>query len=267
MKPAADLWALTQGQPQIDPDDLSRAIEVQIAQGELDYRTQLLIHESTEALQSYWSAERFNIWLDSSMFKERILGISNKHFDEIGFPSLSRRLMDSTKLETIKQFLQHVGISIPTNIKLEIAGSIALIAAGYLTRHTEDIDVIDELPPEIRTCHKLLEELQGSYGLHFSHVRSHYYPSGWQSRLHYFGKFERLEIFVLDAHDIFLGKLFSARLKDLEDLRVLSAKLDKATLCQGLSNSCQTFLQQAKLLEQAAKNWRIVYAEDLPLAM
>ena len=41
-----------------------------------------------------------------------------------------------------------------------VGGSIALILPGYRERATTDIDVVDELPAEIRSQHALLDDLR-----------------------------------------------------------------------------------------------------------
>ena len=62
---------------------------------------------------------------------------------------------------------------------------------NLLERRTDDIDVEDEVPSEIRSRHDLLDQLAKSYGLRLTHFQSHYLPEGWQSRLHLLGVFGR----------------------------------------------------------------------------
>lgn len=259
-----DLWTLTRGRPQIDPNDLAEAIAVQAAEENLDYRTRLLIRDSVEALRQYWGPPRLRQWLEQCPQQKKIAAIVSEGFDEVGFPSLSRRLMEKTEPELVRQFLEHLGRSIRRETRMEIAGVIPCIMLGYLSRHTDDLDVIDEVPQEIRENHQLLQELQDSYGLEITHVQSHYYPSGWRERIHFLGKFGRIEAFLLDVHDVFLSKLFSARIKDVGDLRMLLPQLDKGTLIEKLKNTCASFLAEPRLAQIAQDNWYVLFGEELP---
>ena len=64
---------------------------------------------------------------------------------------------------------------------------MALILPDHLERHTEDIDLMDEMPKEIRDNHPLLHELLEDFGLQLGHVQTHYFPSDWQERVYSFG--------------------------------------------------------------------------------
>jgi len=263
---ALDLWTLTRGRPQIDPNDLAEAIAAQAAttNGELDYRTQLLIRDGVEALRQFWGEKRLQDWLRKSVQQDRIEAVCRQQFDKVGFPSLSRRLVEKTEPELVRQFLEHLGRSIRRPTRVEIAGVVPCIMLGYLSRHTDDIDLIDEVPPELRDDHQLLQNLKDSYGLELTHVQSHYYPAGWRDRIHSLGDFGRLSVFILDVHDVFLSKLFSARIKDMGDLRMLVPQLDKATVIEKLRASCGPFLKEPHLLKIAQDNWHILFGEDLP---
>jgi hypothetical protein len=259
-----DLWTLTRGRPQIDPNDLAEAIAVQAAEEDLDYRTRLLIRDSMEALRQYWKPQRLQTWMEQCPQRDKIETICKEPFDEVGFPSLSRRLMEKTEPELVRQFLQHVGTSMRRDTRVEIAGVIPCIMLGYLSRHTEDVDLIDEVPQELRENHRLLQELHDSYGLELGHVQSHYYPSGWRDRVHYLDDFGHLEVYLLDVYDVFLSKLFSARIKDMGDLRLLAPQLEKAVIVDRFKNTCNSFLAAPRLLQLAQDNWKILFGEELP---
>ncbi|MEW6284579.1 MAG: hypothetical protein AB1758_38555 [Candidatus Eremiobacterota bacterium] len=49
-----DLWTLTADRPTLDPDDLARAIERQLEEGQPDYRTRLLVREAALAPGCFW---------------------------------------------------------------------------------------------------------------------------------------------------------------------------------------------------------------------
>jgi hypothetical protein len=259
-----DLWSLVQDRPQIDPTDLADAIVSQATEKTLDYRTRLLIRDGVEALRHYWGARRTDTWFASCPLRQKIDAICQEEFDKIGFPSLRRRLMDKTKPERIRQFLESVGAELRNSVRVYIAGSIALIMTGYISRRTEDIDVVGEIPDEIRNKHALMNQLEKTFGLHFGHVQTHYFPMGWQARAHSFDTFGDLQVFLLDVYDVFLSKLFSARLKDRDDLLVLAPQLDKAVLEEKLKTTASSFLAALRLKQLATDNWQILYGEPLP---
>ena len=172
--------------------------------------------------------------------------------------------MDSTKPEAVKEFLRELGSGISNPVTLEIGGSIALILAGYLSRSTEDIDVVNEVPPPLRREQQLLEKLQRRYRLVLTHFQSHYLPSGWENRLQFQGSFGLLKVYAVDVYDTFLGKLFSAREKDLDDLRAIKPHLDKGQLSRKLLDTTSSFLKDPLLRRSAEKNWYILFGDDLP---
>ena len=63
---AKDLWSLIDSRIQIDPRDLTDAVEAQVASGDLDYRTRVLIRDSLKALRHYWGQSRVEAWLAAS---------------------------------------------------------------------------------------------------------------------------------------------------------------------------------------------------------
>ncbi len=262
----SELWELVWGKPEVDPGALSQAIEQALDNGSLDFRTRLLIRDSTKALEHYWGSKRLQEWLGSSPVRAKIEAIQKEDLGDPGFPLLKEHLMDKTKLETVKEYLRELGSSIKEPVVLEIGGSIALILTGYLSRATIDLDVVDEVPTVIRVQNKLLDELQKRYHLLLTHFQSHYLPSGWKDRLHYLGRFGALEVYTADVYDIFLGKLFSLRTKDLDDLRAIKPQIDKDHLAKQLLGTTANFLKEPTLKQAAEKNWYILFGENLPLS-
>jgi Nucleotidyltransferase of unknown function (DUF6036) len=259
-----DLWTLVRGRPQIDPNDLAAAVARKAEEEPLDYRTRLLIRDSIDALKGYWGKPRVERWLAASENVVKIEEISNEPHEKVGFPSIARRLMEKTEPEVIRQFLEHLGKYLHRPVRIYVAGSIALILPGYLSRHTEDIDIVDEVPEIIRNNHTLLQNLQDNYGLQLGHVQSHYFPTGWQDRAHSLAPFGRLEVFLLDVYDVFLSKLFSSRIKDMGDMRMLAPELDKGVIRDKLKHHAQSFLAAPRLLQIAQENWKILFGEELP---
>ena len=68
----------------------------------------------------------------------------------------------------------------------------------------------------------------------------------------------------MKKHRISAGKLFSKRDKDLDDLQLIEAKLDKEQLTKQLLANAAAFLKEPALKEMAQKNWYILFGENLP---
>ena len=130
--------------------------------------------------------------------------------------------MEKTDPETIRQLLRELGTLASRPTRIDVGGSGALILLGNLSRSTDDIDIVDEVPPELRAQHDAMEQLASRYGLRLAHFQSHYLPAGWIDRVRSLGRFGNLEVFLVDPLDIFVGKLFSAREEDRDDLRALA---------------------------------------------
>jgi hypothetical protein len=259
-----DLWTLVRGRPQIDPNDLAEAVVHQAAEEDLDFRTRLLIRDSVNALRDYWGAERADRWLQKCPMNDRIRVVCAEPFAETGFPSILKRLMDKTDPDTIRQYFRQLGYELRQTIQIAVGGGCALILPGYISRFTEDIDVVGEVPEEIRNNHRLLDELEQLHGLHLGHVQTHYFPKGWRGRIHSFGVFNNLQVSLVDVYDVFLSKLFSARMKDMGDLKVLLPQLNNDILVDRFRTTCMDFLTAPGLQEIAKKNWHILFGEDLP---
>jgi hypothetical protein len=71
-------------------------------------------------------------------------------------------------------------------------------------------------------------------------------------------------VYLVDVYDIFLGKLFSTRTKDRDDLRVLLPLLDRETLMRRLHDTCQDMRAAPDLQGKAERNWYILTGESLP---
>jgi hypothetical protein len=257
---ARDLWSLIWGTSEIDPTDLAHAVQEQ----GLDYRTRLLIRDSVEALKGYWGQARVKRWLEKSPVRDAIMAICQEDFERPGFSTIRERLMDKIDPELVRRLLRELGDRIHAPLRLAIGGSIALILPGYLARATDDIDVVNELPREIRSQHALLDELRQSYGLLLTHFQSRYLPVGWDKRLHYLDAFGSIQVYLVDVYDVFLSKLFSARRKDLDDIRMLLSHLDKEVLTQRLKETTRPMLEAEGLRKRAEQNRYILYGEPLP---
>lgn len=260
-----DLWTLTFGRPEIDPTDLAAAVESEAARDDLDFRTRLLIRDSLDALARRWGSDRVQHWLSRSPVQSRLLALWREDLGRAGFETLEKRLMDKTQPETIRQLLRELGKLVSRPTRIDIGGSGALILLGNLSRSTDDVDVVDEVPAELRAQHDAIEHLASRYGLRVAHFQSHYLPAGWNERVKSLGRFGNLDVFLVDPLDIFVGKLFSAREKDLDDLRLLAPQLGKSEITDRLREAGRSLTSDAKLADSARKNWYILFGEELPL--
>ncbi len=261
MPQVTSLWSLALDRQYIDPSELAASVVEQVRLNDLDFRTRLLIRDSIRAIQRAWPVQRFQSWL----FDYHLESLASADLgDDVGFPSLVHRVMESTKKETVLQFLRELGSQIPQHASLAVGGSIALMLVTDLSRKTEDIDVVDEIPPDVRSEHALLDSLAQRYGLRLTHFQSHYLPSGWEQRLRSFGRFGKIDVSLVDPMDVLLSKLFSARPKDRDDLRQLLPQADKTALVDRLKSYCGGLLGEAKLHKNAEQNWYIVFGEPLP---
>src|SRR5262249_37799783 len=98
---AKDLWSLALDHVQVDTENLLYAAEAQAGGGDLDYRSSLRIHDSVDALQLHWGAERLPRWLLQSGHGEQTKAIWTAHYEEVGFPSLRRRVVETARPEQV----------------------------------------------------------------------------------------------------------------------------------------------------------------------
>jgi hypothetical protein len=270
--PVFALWNLLD-RPAIDPVMFARAIEIVIAEPNLDWRTLQLVKEGWAALEESIEPGVLNDYFRSGnsnqiaeAIQARTEDASNSHC-EVKFPSLEKRLMPHLSPTTIRQFLRELGTAIARPTTITMGGASSLVLRGLLFRATEDVDVVDEIPAEIRDEHEILQELSDRYGLCMSHFQSHYLPRGWESRTIDFGAFGKIRVRLVDVLDIIAGKVFSARPKDLDDFRLLSLSLSKEELRQRVLLGSTSFTSSDQRRRQAVTNWYIVYGDDLGLSM
>jgi hypothetical protein len=77
-----DLWSLALDYPEVDPNDLAKAVSQQAEISSLDYCTRLLIRDSVDAVTSYWGEARVARWLASTSAGATIKGICSQSFDK-----------------------------------------------------------------------------------------------------------------------------------------------------------------------------------------
>jgi hypothetical protein len=259
-----NLWKVTVPGQQVDPERLGAALSGLLDSNDLDFRTKLLASDSLKALRANWGRDEFADWMSARPNREVLMQLMETDLGPPGFPSLEKRVMEPTRPEVVQQVLRELGIRLRHTARIEIGGSIALILSGNLSRVTEDIDLVNEVPAELRSQHDLLNELASRYSLRLAHFQSHYLPAGWESRVRSIGRFGQLDVFLIDTIDIFLSKLFSSRTKDLDDLRALFPQFDKGVITERMRNSAAALLREPQFAENARRNWYILCGGALP---
>ena len=198
------------------------------------------------------------------LYKASQRAVSGLSTESTSFPSLSARITEPMKKNTIEQYLRELGTRIQEPTRLVIGGSSALILQELLRRNTEDVDVVDEVPLALREMHEWRAQAKVRYGLYIAHFQSHYLPQGWADRLHSKGRFGKLEVFLVDPIDIFVGKMFSRREKDLDDLRALAPMLDRPAIDSRLSASTSLSSDDERR-GLAKENYYIVFGDGCPI--
>lgn len=257
-----DLWSLVLRPGMIDARQLYAALGDIALDPEPDYRTRLLAHESLEALAAVWGARQLSIELARHPEGKALRRMWEERFDETGFPSLRTHVVEATSAESILRMLRDLGHRLSRPTRLTIGGSSSLMLAHLLVRQTEDVDIVDELPAAVRAEPGLVDDLAARHKLRLTHFASHYLPDNWESRVRSLGRFQKLEVEVVDPLDILAGKLFSRRSKDLDDLVATWPLLDRDALRQRIGTSTARLRADPSLAEAAKINWYILSGEN-----
>ena len=258
-----DLWSVLLRPGFIDEQELWRALAAEAAsEARLDYRSRLLIHEALSALAHHWGEELLARRLALIDSGQRLGRLWRDRFDQVGFASLPRRLVQSTSSQSIMQMLRELGQRLGQPVSIAIGGSCSLVLGDLIVRRTEAIDVVDEVPAAARQQPQLIDELAQRYALRLTHFASHYLPEGWPSRLRVLGRFGKLDARVVDPLDVLCGKLFSRRTKDLDDLRAAWGRIDPSALEERIRSSTGPLRSDPALAEAARHNWYILTGQE-----
>jgi hypothetical protein len=171
--------------------------------------------------------------------------------------------VDATRPQEILEYFRELSLHVRTPTRLVGGGSVALLLRGYLARRTDYIDVVDELPSELRTQNQVLDDLARRFGLRLAHFQSHYLPDGWERQIPRQACFETCKCSI-DVYDVFAGKLFSARSEDLDDIRAVLPKVDRSKLVDRVKSSTAPLRSEQRMLDAANHNWYVLFGEELP---
>jgi hypothetical protein len=267
-----ELWSVARDSVHVNAEALARALENVAADraGELDYRTRLLVRDGVAALRAHWGDARFSAWIHHSAQRQHLEVVCQSPpmrmaLSDEGFPTLARRLVNPIDPATVLQLLRELSTHVTQPTQLVIGGSIAVMLAGHLSRSTDDIDVVDELPASLRAQPTLLEGLAQRYGLRLAHFQSHYLPGGWDQRIWSVDTFGKLQVLAVDPYDVVVGKMFSIREKDRDDLRAITPRLDRAVVEDRVRRTTADLRSEQRLLDAARRNWFILFGQELPI--
>lgn len=265
--PPSALWNITKGRPYIDANELMRAIEAEIDHEPLDFRTRLLIRDSINGLIERWGEARVRQWLDSSPRGQRIERLwRDEDLGDPGFPHLASRLMDPITPDHVITFLRELSRHVRRPTRLVVGGSTVLILHQLLSQNSDYIDVVDEVPEELRSQHAVLDDLAQRYGIRIAHFQSHYLPEGWQNRVRPLERLGNLDVALVDPYDVAITKVFSRRSKDRDDLRVMVGSFDRTILERRMRDTTSKLRADERMAEAGRENWFILFGEPLPQA-
>ena len=261
-----DPWRLLWGQPYIDCRTLASAVEHDLKRDtQPDFRTRLLVRDAAVAIRSYWGTRKFHNESGSRPVSPdraariRASDLSNEDLGKTGFPAIRRRLVDTIDLTRVSRIFDLLGRAAHGPVEVHIAGSIPTLIKGLTVRPTGDIDIVDEVPEEVRRQRTALRKIETDFGLKLGHVQSHYLRAHWQNRRHWLGDFGGLRVYVVDEYDIFVSKVSSKQEKHQSDLGVLALKLGKQIARHRLLTDGRAFVDGPKQRPQIEENWRFIF--------
>ncbi len=253
------IWLMVNSGHPIDSEMLYKHLSATTAVPD-DFRSKILIRDSLNALSAIWGKNQLRNRLTHDRALE-ILDLMDFCKSDEGFVTLKERLMTPIDTKNVLQMLRELGERIGESTTITVGGSLALMLYQLISRHTDDIDLVDPIPPVIQENHSLLNELSQRYGLRLAHFQSHYLPDQWVSRTSSLGVFGKLNVRLIDSLDILTGKLFSKRTKDLDDLRQAINTINLTDLKERLQRSTSSFRSDDALLQAATSNWYILTGE------
>jgi hypothetical protein len=219
------------------------------------YRTRMMIHDGLDALAGRWGRSRVDMSLGTDPAADRLREFWEEEFDKEGFWSIKVRLVDPVTRGQILKLLRDAGRRVRRPTRINVGGSCSLILSEWVTRRTDDLDVVDELPDVLRSDHELLNTLADRYGIRLTHFASHYLPDGWDNRTLPVGMFNQLDVRLVDPTDVITGKFFSRREKDYKDILASQSRFSETVIRERLEFDTRSFRKVPRLVQQGRTNW------------
>jgi hypothetical protein len=261
VRAADELWSLIWNRHWLEPEELWRRMSITAAAGGLDHRTARLIRDCLDALEQKLGPHELARRIAASPASECLGSLRAQQSDDVGLPSIGRRIVEPLARPRIDRFFTYLGGRLRQPVQIIVGGSIALMLQDLFARQTENVDVVNDIPEPIRRDHQLLLDLRETQQLHLGQFASRYLPTGWELRTRTYRQFDRLTVRLVDAVDVLTGKLFSKRNKDLLDLQEAWPLLDQVVFRQRLAKETAGLRGLGDLGERATLNWKVVTGE------
>ena len=166
-------------------------------------------------------------------------------------------------LQPWRSFLLELDAALDQSVTLICLGGFAVTLYYGLDRPTGDIDVCEIVPREaLRQVLALAgenSELHQRYGVHLQIARVSQLPNDYEERvLEVFpSAFERLRLFVLEAHDLALSKIERNADLDIEDVKHLgrAVPLDLNVLATRYRDELRPYLGRPEREDLTLKLW------------
>ena len=226
----------------------------------------MLVRDALRGLRKFWGYDIYQRRLLKFGAPSELL--DREYYPELdgrGYHAFLSRIMNETDPSDIENMFRDLGRRVRQPTTLNVGGSIVLILESLIVHSTQDIDVVDEVPPALREDHELLHEMVARHKLQLTHFQSHYLPDGWQARLRTYGVFGRLTVRTVDPIDMLVCKLFSKRAKDFQHVRAAWDMIDQGDFRNRLSTSTRSYRGESAIIENGRHNWYVLTGEqDLP---
>ena len=151
--------------------------------------------------------------------------------------------------------LARLGARAPAGAEVVLAGGAALLLGGWVSRGTNDGDVIASAP-KLSTMRAAIAEVAEELDLSEAWLNdgavawADALPRDYAARLHLVGTFGNLTVRRLDRRDLVVRKVLAQRDQDREDLRALAPTADEIAFVRAeLPRIARAFPDRAQRME------------------
>ena len=253
-----DGWSLVASRAPIPEDALIPALRrTAVLEPDRCYRTRMMVHDALDAMAARLGEAEVRRRVGDDEAGRSLAADWADEYDKEGFWSIKFRIVEPVTPDLILTMLRELGNKLRRPASINVGGSCSLILAEVLSRPTNDVDVVNELPDVIRNDHELVNFIADKYNLRPTHFASHYLPDNWEFRTRSLGRLGRLDVKVVDPIDVIAGKFFSKRQKDGKDLLAVWPRVDHDVLRDRLEFNTADLRKEQRLLDAARHNWYI----------
>lgn len=262
----AALWRIVTRSSSISPKALLVRLANALRTPDPDPRSIVLMRECFGALGRTlgrnFVAQKIAGHAETAVDLRLMQDITSHSIEPNKFPSILPRLIEPISAQNVIECLRDVSTQLRERVSIVVGGSSVLLLKHLIERATENIDVLDELPEELRDQHAVLDDIKARHRLSITHAASHYLPTGWNTRTWSLDKFGPLDVRVVDPIDLLVSKLFSKRAKDFRDVKDCWDLIDHAEFRQRLSQDTHLLRGNSEVLAAAVRNWFVLTGEE-----